>query len=108
MSGSLFTQTLGRAAQRLPGLRRLPVMRLLLLGEVILLARAHIERLTPAERRRLVLLMREARGRPSTLSSRKHDELQALIAKADPKLFATTAAGKLSPLPLPRMLTRRS
>jgi hypothetical protein len=105
---SLFTQTVGRAAERLPGLRRLPVVRLLLLGEVVMLARAHIERLTPKERRRLMVLLREAKGRPSTLSSRKHDELHELIAKAEPKLFAAAAAEKLAPLPLPRRFTRRS
>jgi hypothetical protein len=104
----MLTRTVGRAASRVPGLRRLPVMRLLLLGEVLLVARAHIERLTPAERRRFVLLMREARGRPSTLSTNKHDELQALIAKADPRAFAAATADKLSPVPLPRRLTRRS
>lgn len=83
-------------------------MRLLLLGEVLMLARAHYERLSPKERRRLVLLMREARGRPSSLSAGKHDELQALIAKAEPKLFAAAAAERLSPVPLPRAFRPRS
>ena len=94
----------GRAAERVPGLRRLPVMRLLLLGQVALLARDHIERLTPAERRRLVVLLRHGRGRPSNLTTRDRDELQALIAKAEPKLFAATAAETLSPVPLPHRL----
>lgn len=77
-------------------------MRLLVLGEVALLARDHIERLTPGERRRLVALMREARGRPRTLGERERDELEALIAKAEPKLFASEAVQRLSPLPLPK------
>lgn len=101
MANSMFTRVVGRAAERMPVLRRLPVMRLLLLGQVVLLARDHIERLTPNERRRLVVLMRDARGRPSNLSNRERDELQALIAKADPKLFASAAAETLSPVPLP-------
>jgi hypothetical protein len=99
---SLFTQTVGRVTQRIPALRRLPVMRLLVLGEVVVLARGHIEQLTPPERRRLVTLVRDARGRPKTLSSRERDELEALIAKADPKLFAREAAERLSPVPLPK------
>jgi hypothetical protein len=97
--------TVGFVAKRLPLLKRLPVMRLLMLGEVVLIAREHIERLTPAERRRLVVLMRDARGRPNQLPAREHDELQALIAKAEPRLFAGAAAGKLSPIPLPSRIT---
>jgi hypothetical protein len=49
--------------------------------------------------------MREARGRPQTLTGRKHEELERLIAKADPKGFAAEAAGKLSPVPLPKRFT---
>ncbi len=91
-------------AERTPLLKRLPVVRLLLLGEVILLARDHYERLSPKERRRLVVLLREAKGRPSQLSDRQRDELQAIIAKAEPKLFAAQAADRLSPVGLPARL----
>lgn len=79
-------------------------MRLLLLGEVVLLARSHIERLEPRERRRLVVLMREARGRPRNLGPGDRQELQSLVAKAEPKLFAAEAVQKLSPVPLPKRL----
>jgi hypothetical protein len=102
----MITRTAGQIAGRVPGLRRLPVMRLLILGEVVMLARTHVERLTPRERHRLVVLLREARGRPSRLDGRRRDELQALIHKADPKLFAAAAASKLSPVPLPHRFTR--
>ncbi len=109
MPASRFSRTVGRAAGSVPGLRRFPVMRLLLLGEVVLLARDHIERLTPPERRRLVVLMRDARGRPSqNLSSGEREELEDLIAKADPKLFASAAAQKLAPVPLPKRFFPRS
>ena len=77
-------------------------MRLLLLGEVALLARNHIERLEPRERRRLVVLMRDARGRPGKLDPQEREELEGLIAKAEPMLFASLAAQKLSPVPLPK------
>ena len=89
-----------RVAERLPVLKRLPLVRLVILGEVIMLAREHYERLTPQERRRLVVLIRDARGRPSALSARHRRELEGLIAKAEPKAFAKTAAEKLSPVPI--------
>lgn len=102
MPPSRFSRTVGLASRRLPGLKNLPVMRLLIMAEVVMLARDHFERLTPRERRRLVVLVREARGRPShNLSSGERDELEALIAKADPKQFASEAARKLSPVRLP-------
>ena len=90
--------------RRIPGLRRLPVFKLLAIGEVVLLARSHLRKLTPEERRRFVALMREGRGRPSNLSQRKRDELGALVAKAEPRLLAGSIAQKLSPVPLPRRL----
>lgn len=103
MPSARFARNLGRAAARMPGLKRLPVMRLLMLAEVVMLARDHIERLTPRERRRMVVLVREARGRPKhNLSERDREELEGLVAKADPKLFASEAAEKLSPVPLPK------
>lgn len=83
-------------------LRNVPVMRLLMLAEVAMVAKDHIERLTPRERRRLVVLLRKARGRPHTLARRDREEFEALIAKAEPKLFARNAAQKLSPVPLPK------
>jgi hypothetical protein len=103
---SIVIHTAARVAGRLPGLKRLPVMKLLMLGEVIVLARDHIERLTPQERRRLVVLIREGRGRRENLPSRDRDELEALIAKAEPRLFAAAAVDKLSPIPLPKRLLR--
>jgi hypothetical protein len=82
-------------------------MRLLLLGEVALLLMDHVQRLTPAERRRLVVLLRDARGRPGRLTPVERVELESLIAKAEPLLFASTAARKLSPVPFPGGAKRR-
>jgi hypothetical protein len=82
-------------------------MRLLLLGEVALLLMDHVQRLTPAERRRLVVLLRDARGRPRRLTPVERAELESLIAKAEPLLFASTAARKLSPVPFPGGAKRR-
>jgi hypothetical protein len=87
-----------RAAQRLPGLKRLPLARLVLLAEVALLAKTHYEMLTPTERRRLVTLIRDARGMPRNLSERDQRELRKLVAKVEPKAFATEAVQKFTPL----------
>ncbi len=93
---------LARAATRVPGVRRLPVFRLLAIGEIALLARDHVSKLDPEERRRLLALVRKGKGRTRDLSVEERDELQRLVAKAEPRLFVGTAADKLSPVPLPR------
>ncbi|MEA2469272.1 MAG: hypothetical protein QOE38_270 [Thermoleophilaceae bacterium] len=98
------TQALVHGASRVPGLKRLPVLKLIAIGEIALAARAHATKLTPAERRRLVQLVRAGRGRPSKLSEAERTELRALVAKAEPRLFAGTVADALSPVPLPRRL----
>lgn len=87
-----------RAAQRLPGLRRVPLARLVLLAELGMLAKIHYERLTPAERRRIVLLLKEARGWPQNLPERERKELNKLVAKVEPRAFADAAVERFSPL----------
>ncbi len=91
---------------RLPGVKRLPMMKLLAIGEIVLLAREHIEKLEPHERRRLVELVRRGRGRTRNLNKGERIELAALIDKADPRLFAGLVADKLSPVRLPRRFVR--
>jgi hypothetical protein len=102
MASSFLTKGIGRAASRVPGLKRLPIMKLLAIAEIAVIARDHIERLEPHERRRIVELVRRGRGRPSNLSPREREELAKLVAKAEPRLFAGVAAEKLSPVPLPK------
>ncbi len=102
MPNVLLTQ----AVRHIPGLRRLPVMKLLAIGEIALLAREHIDKLEPHERRRLVELLRLGRGRPSHLSQEQRDELAVLVAKTESRLFVGIAADKLSPVPLPRRVVR--
>ena len=91
---------------RIPGLRRLPMFKLIAVGEVALLARTHIKRLDRAERRRFVELLATARGRPRNLSVEERDELQTLIAKVEPRHFAGLVADKFSPVPLPRRVVQ--
>jgi hypothetical protein len=89
---------LARAAERLPGLRRLPLARLVIVAELAILAKAHLDRLKPAERRRLLVLLRDARGMPKNLSDRDRREFEKLVAKLEPKMFANTAVDKFSPV----------
>jgi hypothetical protein len=103
MPGTL-TRALGHAAGHVPGLRRVPVLKLLALADILLLMRDHVVRLEPDERRRLIELVRRGRGRNRNLSDREREELAGLIAKAEPRLFLGEAADKISPVPLPRRI----
>jgi hypothetical protein len=51
--------------------------------------------------------VRLGRGRKRNLSLREQDELSGLIARAEPRLFAATAAQKLSPVPIPGPVVKR-
>ncbi len=96
MPGPLISRTLSRAS----ALRKLPLLRLLALAEVIVVAREHINKLEPDERRRLVELIRRGRARPSNLSARERRELSALVAKAEPREFVSRAVEKIAGMPL--------
>ena len=80
------------------------MVKLLSTAEVALLAREHLMRLSAAERRRLVVLVRVGRGRRSRLTEAECDELESLLAKLEPRLLVGEAVNRLSPLPLPRRL----
>lgn len=102
---SLRNTLLARGASRIPGLRQLPLFKLIALGEIAILARDHLYRLEPQERRRLVDLVQTSRGRKGNLTQAERTELADLLDKMEPRLFAGSAAGKLSPVPLPRRFT---
>ena len=104
MAGRIVTWSVGRAARGVPGLRRLPVLKLLAAAEIALLARDHVLLLNRGERRRLLELIRIGRGRKRNLSDPERDELTDLVAKMEPRLLAGHAVDKLSPVPIPRRL----
>lgn len=104
MPSGRVTHSLGKATERIPGLRRVPVVKLLAAAEVAVLARDHLMRLTPAERRRLVTLVRIGRGRRSRLTGRERRELEDLLSKLDARTLLGEAVDRLSPVPLPRRL----
>jgi hypothetical protein len=100
---SLYIAGLSRAASRVPGLRYLPIARVLAFGQLALVAREHLQNLDTNERRRLLELVRKGRA----TSPGERDELRTLVGKLDAWAFAGAAAGNLSPVPLPRRLTER-
>ena len=100
----LRNNLLARGAGHVPGLKRLPVFKLLAIAEIALLAFNHANRLEPAERRRLIELIKVGRGRTRNLTEKERDELAHLVAKTEPRLFAGLAADKLSPVPLPKFV----
>jgi len=104
MPSGLVNLTLGRAAGHVPGLRRVPVMKLLAAAELALLTRDHVQKLTPAERRRLITLVRVGRGRRSRLVGAERSELEDLLVKLEARLLMGHAVDRLSPVPLPRWL----
>jgi hypothetical protein len=104
MAGRMQKRMISKAAGRVPGLRRLPMFKLLALAEIGLAARDHLGRLEPDERRRLVALVRQGRGRNRNLNAQDREELSLLVAKLEPRRFAGMAADRLSPVPLPSRL----
>lgn len=86
-----------RAAERLPGLRRLPLARLVVIADLALLAKSHLDHLTPRERRRLLVLLKDARCMPRNLTGSDRREFERLIAKLEPRRFADAAAQRFAP-----------
>jgi TRAP-type C4-dicarboxylate transport system substrate-binding protein len=84
--------------------KAIPAARLLVAGEVVMMARHHWHRLEPAERRQFLTLMARGHGRKRNLSENDQAELARLIAKANPRLFLGLVAQRFSPVPLPHRI----
>jgi hypothetical protein len=84
--------------------RGVPVVALLSAAEVAKLAREHLARLQPAERRRLLALLGKVRDGSGALSEAERSELGALVAKLEPRAFVGSAANRFSPVPVPKRL----
>lgn len=82
--------------------RRLPFFRVLAVVKLALLARRHLQDLTPSERHRMAELTRHGLH----LEPAERRELRELAGKLHPRAFAGAIAEELSPIPLPRRLTR--
>ncbi len=99
-----MTRNIGRVTRRVPGLRRVPVVMLISAAQLALIARDHLMLLTPAERRRLVTLVRIGHGRPSRLTDAQQRELQMLLGKLQARRFMGDAITRVSPVRLPRRM----
>lgn len=99
---------LAHGAGRIPGLKRLPIFKLLAIAEVAILANQHFQRLNAQERHRLLTLVRTSRGRRGNLTQAERTELAELLNKMEPRLFAGAALDKVSPFPLPKRFTQGS
>ena len=104
MPSGTVIHALGRATGKVPGLRRLPLAKLIAVAEIGMLAHDHLVRLSPGERRRLVTLVRTGKGRRRRLTQREYEELEGLLVKLGPRELLGDAADRLSPVPLPRRL----
>jgi hypothetical protein len=104
MPSGLVNRSLGKVAESVPGIRRIPVFKLLSVAEVALLTRDHVQRLSPDERRRLLTLVREGRGRSQRLTEAEADELRGLLAKLEPRRLVGGTVDRLSPVPLPKRM----
>jgi hypothetical protein len=82
--------------------RRLPFFRILAIAQLALLARRHMQALTPDERRRMAELARRGRS----LDATERRELRELAAKLEPRAFAGAIADAFSPVPLPGRVMR--
>jgi hypothetical protein len=81
-----------------------PLAWVLLAGEVGLNAVKHVSRLDGPQRRRLIALARKSGGRPASLNEKEREELVALLADLQPRVFLGSTVKKLSPMPLPKRL----
>ena len=69
----------------------------LVVGEVALLLKQHLERLDAQERRRLAEIIRTSRGRSSNLSTSEKKELRRLVDQIEPRELARGVASKALP-----------
>jgi hypothetical protein len=81
-----------------------PIGAVLIGAQVLAMAWAHLAKLDGAQRRRLLALLAQTRGRPGSLSQGEREELAALLAILEPRLFLGSATRRLSPLPVPKRL----
>jgi hypothetical protein len=101
-SRGLYIAAAGKFAERVPGLRALPVVRLIMAGEVAVLGKHHLDKLNAAERGQLIGLLTKAKGRPKNLSPEDQQALSAIVEKLEARTFLVEATDKLSPVGVPK------
>ena len=86
---------LGVAARQ--GMRWTVWARILIVAEIALTIKRHLDMLEPVERRDLQRIVRKSKGRPSNLNSRERERLGSIVAKLEPTLLARQAAQAAAP-----------
>src|SRR3954462_2901184 len=82
--------------------RRLPLFKILAIAQVALLARRHVQALSPFERRRMGELVR----RGHRLTREERAELRMPAMNPEPGAFAGPAVDELSSFPMPKRFIR--
>ena len=72
--------------------------RAIAIGQIALVAKRHLEHLTPAERTELRGLIAKSKGRPGNLTQTERSRIMALVKKLEPAAFARNAASTAVPL----------
>jgi hypothetical protein len=78
--------------------RMSPLTRAILIGEIALTVKRHIERLDAGEPTELRALIVKSRGRRKNLTPAERKRLLELVRKLEPGQFAKTAATQAMPL----------
>jgi hypothetical protein len=66
--------------------------RIIIVAEVALIAKRHLDKLGPGEAGELRGLLVKSKGRPGNLSSRERNRIKELVTKLEPGAFAKSAA----------------
>jgi hypothetical protein len=66
--------------------------RIMVVAEVALIAKRHLDKLGPGEVGELRDLLVKSKGRPGNLSSRERSRIKELVTKLEPGAFAKSAA----------------
>jgi hypothetical protein len=98
-----FHRTIARGVGRVPGLKRVPVIKLLFLAEILVLAKRHLEKLSQEERQQLFILLRKGRN----ITQAERQQLIKLIRLMEPRAFAGQSLDILSPVPMPNKITKK-
>lgn len=75
-----------------------PWARAIAAGEIAIMAKRHVDKLAPGERRELRSLLAKSRGRRGNLTAGERNRLMALVRKLEPGVFARSAAKSAVPL----------
>jgi hypothetical protein len=86
---------LGAAARS--GMRWTVWARVLILAEIALAVKRHLDRLDDPERRDLQRIVRKSKGRPSNLSGRERERLAEIVSKLEPSVLAREVSSAASP-----------